>query len=97
MKSKMLPKGEIYYAYSNLYMLWEANSMILKCGLWSQTFRIQIRTLVQWKIGQILPHPKTLLLHGAEIFGEMRDVKTLMLNNCWPASSLSSLPPHRYV
>jgi hypothetical protein len=30
MKSKMLLKGEIYYAYSHLYMLWEANSMILR-------------------------------------------------------------------
>lgn len=97
MKSKMLPKGEIDYAYSHLYMLWEANSMILKCGLWSQTFRIQIRTLVQWKIGQMLPLPKPLLPHGAEILGEMRYVKTLMLNNCWLASPLSPLPPHRYV
>ena len=97
MKSKMLPKGELYSAYSNLYMLWEANSMILKCGLWSQTFSIQIRTLVQWKIGQILLHPKPLLLHGAEILGELRDVKTLMLNNCWPVSSLSPLPSHRHV
>ena len=60
--------------------------MILKCGLWRQTFRIQIRTLVQWKIGQMLPLPKPLLPHGAEILGEMRYVKTLMLNNCWLAS-----------